>query len=145
MRQSYDGRPRFTDNDRERSVAIVGPRFAVDSFGLSRVVFDAMGRDVLRRTPSGIDVAFATLGNTAGAPNLCEACKQAPPPAHSQHVYVGVTVVPDLADRMEDKAPDRTHRFRDGWDYAPHATAMHETSDELVSASLCHSQAHVRG
>lgn len=67
------------------------------------------------------------------------------PSPHSQHVYVGVAVVPDLADRMEDKAPDRTHRFRDGWDYAPHATAMHETSDELVSASLCHSQAHVRG
>lgn len=58
-----------------RSFALFGQRFVMDSWALSNVVFDRIIRDgqkVVRRIPSGVDVAFSVLGNQVATPILAE-------------------------------------------------------------------------
>src|SRR5262249_55793960 len=78
-------------------------KFALDSWALSHLVYDDVlwdGEKVQRRVPSGLDVAFAVLGNDQ--------------------------VVPELTDRMErhDGRP-----FRDGLNYQHNLTAVRRVID----------------
>ena len=58
-----------------RSFGLFGQRFVMDSWALSNLVFKAIswkGQKVGRRLPSGLDVGFSVLGNTAAAPILAD-------------------------------------------------------------------------
>jgi hypothetical protein len=58
-----------------RSFTVVGQRFAVDSWALSKLVYDDIRWDdefVKRRIPSCLDVSFAVLGNDHAVPLLAE-------------------------------------------------------------------------
>src|SRR5205807_1721642 len=80
-----------------RSFTVLGQKFVVDSWVTSKVVFDDIlwdGSKVRRRVPSGLDVAFAALGNSH--------------------------VIPDLVGRMEGG----THPFRDGKPYQHNLAAV---------------------
>jgi hypothetical protein len=91
-----------------RSFTLLGQRFAVDSWVLSKVVYDDIkwdGKLVQRRVPSGLDVAFAALGN--------------------DHV------VPDLVDRMT--AGPR--KFRDRENYQHNLLAVRSVVDRLPAAA----------
>jgi hypothetical protein len=87
-----------------RSFTLLGQRFAIDSWVLSRVVYDDIkwdGELVQRRVPSALDVAFAALGN--------------------DHV------VPDLVARMKGGP----RKFRDGENYQHHLLAARAVVDRL--------------
>jgi hypothetical protein len=91
-----------------RSFTVLGQKFAVDSWVLSKVVFDDIawdGQKVLRRVPGGLDVAFAALGNNH--------------------------VVPDIVARIEGGS----HRFRDGKPYQHNLAAVRNVIDGLESAA----------
>jgi hypothetical protein len=98
-----------------RTFAFLGQRFVLDSWALSKIVYDdilwaafdpAVGRDVTkkiqRRIPSGADVAFAVFGN--------------------DHL------VPALTRRMKDPAG---REFRDGLPYQHNLTAVRNIIDRL--------------
>jgi Protein of unknown function (DUF3160) len=56
-----------------RSFTVLGQKFVLDSWALSKVVYDDIiweGDKVQRRVPSGLDAAFAALGNDAAVPGL---------------------------------------------------------------------------
>jgi hypothetical protein len=56
-----------------RSFTVLGQRFAVDSWALSKVVYDDISWDgdlVQRRIPSDLDLAFSVLGNDHVVPDL---------------------------------------------------------------------------
>src|SRR6185295_11007183 len=89
-----------------RSFTFMGQRFAVDSWALSKVVFDSIlwpeaesGRlvKVQRRVPSSLDMAFSVLGNNA--------------------------VVPILSARMRN---ENGAEFRDGLPYQHNLAAVRE-------------------
>jgi hypothetical protein len=57
------------------SFTVLGQRFIPDSWALAKVVADEIfwdGKKVQRRVPSGLDVAFAVLGNNQAVPMLVE-------------------------------------------------------------------------
>jgi hypothetical protein len=86
-----------------RSFTVIGQRFVVDSWALAKVVYDDVIWDdekVKRRVPSGLDVAFAALGNDQ--------------------------VVPELTARMTN-ADGR--RFRDGLNYQHNLAAVRRVID----------------
>ena len=88
--------------DLPRSFTVLGQKFVLDSFTTAKVVFDDVMWDevkVQRRVPSGLDVAFAALGNSH--------------------------VVPDLVARMT--TPGR--KFRDNLNYQHNLAAMRNTID----------------
>jgi hypothetical protein len=92
-----------------RSLTVVGQRFAVDSWALSRVVFDEVvwkGEKVQRRVPSCLDMAFAALGNDAA--------------------------VPELVRRMGDRGG---RSFRDGLPYQHNLAAARRVIDSLEPAA----------
>ncbi len=91
-----------------------GQRFVLDSWALARVTFDRIpwnedvpgvtySRKVLRRMPSGLDVAYSVLGNTA--------------------------IGSELARRMQ--GPPAPGQFRDGFPYAHVLEAVRETTGAL--------------
>jgi hypothetical protein len=85
-----------------RSFTVLGQKFVLDSWATSKVVFgDIMwdGTKVVRRVPSGLDVAFAALGNSH--------------------------VVPELVGRIEGGP----HRFRDGKPYQHNLAAVRAVID----------------
>jgi hypothetical protein len=85
------------------SSTVLGQKFVPDSWALSRVVFDDVvwdGKKVMRRVPSGLDVAFAVLGNDQ--------------------------VVPELTARMNDRSG---RRFRDGLPYQHNLSALRNVLD----------------
>lgn len=85
-----------------RSFTLLGQKFAVDSWVTAKVVYDDIlwdGDKVARRVPSGLDVAFAALGNNH--------------------------VVPDLVARIESGA----HRFRDRKPYQHNLAAVRNVID----------------
>jgi len=87
-----------------RSFTLLGQRFVLDSWALSKVVADDVfwdGRKVQRRVPSGLDMAFAVLGNDQ--------------------------VVPELTARMKD---DKGRAFRDGLNYQHNLAAVRETVEK---------------
>ncbi|NEO71764.1 DUF3160 domain-containing protein [Moorena sp. SIO3H5] len=87
------------------SFTVIGQKFILDSWMLSKVVYDDIiwnRKKVQRRVPSGLDVAFATLGNTQ--------------------------VVPELVDRMRNQNGDK---FRDGLNYQHNLAAAFNVVDQL--------------
>jgi hypothetical protein len=91
-----------------RSFTVMGQKFAVDSWVLSKVVYDDIlwdGGKVQRRVPSCLDVAFAALGNDQ--------------------------VVPELAARMKDA---KGREFRDGLNYQHNLAAVRNVVDDLKPA-----------
>jgi hypothetical protein len=92
-----------------RSFTFLGQKFVLDSWVLSKVVYDDVFWQELkvhRRIPSGLDAAFATFGNDA--------------------------IVPDIAARLT--APSG-RRFRDGLNYQHNLAAARQVVDELDSAA----------
>jgi hypothetical protein len=86
-----------------RSFTVLGQKFLLDSWVLSKVVFDDIlwdGAKVQRRIPSGLDVAFAVFGNDQ--------------------------VVPELTTRIKDRSG---HKFRDGLPYQHNLAALRNVLD----------------
>jgi hypothetical protein len=86
-----------------RSFTLLGQKFALDSWVTSKVVFDDIlwdRRKVNRRVPSGLDVAFAALGNSQA--------------------------VPELAMRMNNNGG---RQFRDGLNYQHNLSAVRNVID----------------
>jgi hypothetical protein len=86
-----------------RSFTVLGQKFVLDSWALSKVVFDDIfwdGQKVQRRIPSGLDVAFAVLGNDQ--------------------------VVPELTARINDR---KGRKFRDGLPYQHNLAALRSVLD----------------
>ncbi len=87
-----------------RSFTLLGQKFAVDSWVTAKTVYDDILWDnekVIRRVPSGADVAFAALGNNH--------------------------LTPTLTDRMETG----THKFRDQKNYQHNLAAVRNVLDGL--------------
>ncbi|NEO50342.1 MAG: DUF3160 domain-containing protein [Moorea sp. SIO4A3] len=87
------------------SFTVIGQKFILDSWMLSKVVYDDIiwnRKKVQRRVPSGLDVAFATLGNTQ--------------------------VVPELVDRITNQ---NGHEFRDGLNYQHNLAAAFNVVEKL--------------
>ena len=85
-----------------RSFTLFGQRFVMDSWAMSNLVYDRLqwdGKEVRRRIPSGLDVAFTVLGNTAAAPILANR----------------------IANTDDDGMP-----FRDGFPIQHHLGALHD-------------------
>lgn len=98
-----------------RSFTVFGQKFILDSWALSKLVFDDIlwkadgsWQKVGRRVPSGLDVAFGVLGN--------------------DHI------VPELAERITDQSPLR-HRFRDGHFYQHNLAAVRAVIEQHSAAS----------
>jgi hypothetical protein len=92
-----------------RTFAFMGQRFILDSFVLSKIVYDDIIWDkekVQRRIPSALDVGFAVLGN--------------------DHV------TPLLAARMKD---NNGKKFRDGLPYQHNLTAVRQVVDRLPEST----------
>src|SRR5262249_40806754 len=86
-----------------RSFTLLGQKFALDSWVTSKVVYDDIlwnNDKVNRRVPSGLDVAFAALGNSQA--------------------------VPELAGRMNNH---HGRRFRDGLNYQHNLAAVRNVID----------------
>ena len=86
-----------------RSFTVLGQKFTLDSWAMSKVVFDDVmwgGEKVQRRIPSCLDVAYAVLGNDA--------------------------TVPLLTKRMQDKDG---RLFRDGLNYQHNLAATRRVID----------------
>jgi hypothetical protein len=91
------------------SFTVLGQKFVLDSWALAKVVYDDVLWDekkVQRRIPSGLDTAFAVLGNDQ--------------------------VVPLLVERMTDRAG---RRFRDGLNYQHNLAAVREVVDAQVPSA----------
>lgn len=87
-----------------RSFTLLGQKFVVDSWVTSKTVYDDIewdGKKVARRVPSGLDVAFAALGNNHVVPNVVERIGGGP------------------------------HQFRDGKPYQHNLAAVRNTIDGL--------------
>jgi len=87
------------------SFTVIGQKFILDSWMLSKVVYDDIiwnGKKVQRRVPSGLDVAFATLGN--------------------------IQVVPELVDRITNQ---NGREFRDGLNYQHNLAAAFNVVEKL--------------
>jgi len=85
-----------------RSFTLLGQKFVIDSWVTAKLVYDDIRWDdkpVIRRVPSGMDVAFAALGNNH--------------------------LVPDLVERIERG----THRFRDRKQYQHNLAAVRNILD----------------
>ncbi len=92
-----------------RSFTVLGQKFIPDSWVLSQVVFDSVlwaengaTNKVMRRVPSGLDIAYAVFGN--------------------DHV------VPDLVQRLTDTSDDRNPQ-RDGLPYQHNLAAARRVLD----------------
>jgi hypothetical protein len=91
------------------SFTVLGQKFVLDSWVLSKVVFDDVlwdGKKVMRRIPSGLDVVFAVLGNNQ--------------------------VVPELTARLNNKSG---RRFRDGLPYQHNLAALRKVIDAQGAAA----------
>jgi hypothetical protein len=91
-----------------RSFTVLGQRFAVDSWAMSKIVYDDIKWNnelVQRRIPSGLDAAFAALGND--------------------------NVVPELVDRMTNG----TRKFRDKENYQHNLLAARAVIDRRPAAA----------
>lgn len=91
-----------------RSFTVLGQKFALDSWVMSKMVADQIlwdGEKVPRLVPTSLDVAFAALGNNQ--------------------------VVPDLVDRMTNPTG---HKFRDGLNYQHNLAAVRDVVDEQNAA-----------
>ncbi len=101
---SYQSPPDSEQIQLPRSFTLLGQKFVLDSWVLSKVVYDDIlwdGKKVPRRIPSSLDVAFAALGNNQ--------------------------IVPELVDRMTSRGG---RQFRDGLNYQHHLAAVKTVVDE---------------
>lgn len=99
-----------------RSFTVFGQKFILDSWALSKVVYDDIlweidgaPAKVSRRVPSALDVAFAVLGNNQ--------------------------IVPELLERIQDRAPRGHDLFRDGLSYQHNLAAVRAIVDRQPAAS----------
>lgn len=101
---SYQSPPDSQQIQLPRSFTLLGQKFVLDSWVLSKVVYDDIlwdGKKVPRRIPSSLDVAFAALGNNQ--------------------------IVPELVDRMTNR---QGRQFRDGLNYQHHLAAVKTVVDQ---------------
>jgi hypothetical protein len=101
---SYQSLPDSQQIQLPRSFTLLGQKFVLDSWVLSKVVYDDIlwdGKKVPRRIPSSLDVAFAALGNNQ--------------------------IVPELVDRMTNR---QGRQFRDGLNYQHHLAAVKTVVDQ---------------
>ncbi|MEQ8999306.1 MAG: DUF3160 domain-containing protein [Coleofasciculus sp. B1-GNL1-01] len=101
---SYQSPPDSEQIQLPRSFTLLGQKFVLDSWVLSKVVYDDIlwdGKKVPRRIPSSLDVAFAALGNNQ--------------------------IVPELVDRMTTRGG---RQFRDGLNYQHHLAAVKTVVDQ---------------
>src|SRR5262249_50820406 len=92
-----------------RSFTFLGQKFVLDSWVLSKVVYDDIlwhEVKVRRRVPSALDAAFAAFGNDAAAP--------------------------DIVARLTAQSG---RRFRDGLNYQHNLTAVRQVVDDLDKAA----------
>jgi hypothetical protein len=99
-----------------RSFTVLGQKFVLDTWALSKVVYDDIiwevgdvrteADKVQRRVPSGLDVAFAVLGNDQ--------------------------MVPELVGRMQSQAG---RKFRDGLNYQHNLAAVRRVIDAQKDAA----------
>jgi hypothetical protein len=92
-----------------RSFTVLGQRFALDSWALSKVVFDDISwknQQVTRRIPSSLDVAFSVFNNRS--------------------------VVPQLVSRIQDR---NGRAYRDGYYYQHNLSAVHDVIDQQKPAA----------
>ncbi|MEQ9372531.1 MAG: DUF3160 domain-containing protein [Coleofasciculus chthonoplastes F3-SA18-01] len=104
---SYQSPPGSQQIQLPRSFTLLGQKFVLDSWVLSKVVYDDIlwdGEKVPRRIPSSLDVAFAALGNNQ--------------------------IVPELVDRMTNR---EGRQFRDGLNYQHHLAAVKTVVDQQNS------------
>lgn len=100
----YESSPDSEQIQLPRSFTLLGQKFVLDSWVLSKVVYDEIlwdGNKVPRRIPSSLDVAFAALGNNQ--------------------------IVPELVDRMTNR---QGRQFRDGLNYQHHLAAVKIVIDQ---------------
>jgi hypothetical protein len=101
-----------------RSFTIFGGKFVMDSWALSKSVYDSIVWDadgvpsasdkVSRRVPSALDVAFSVFGNNQ--------------------------VVPEITARILDRSPTR-HLFRDGYNYQHNLAAVRDVIDQQPASA----------
>lgn len=91
-----------------RSFTVLGQKFILDSWALSQMVFDSLlwnGQKVMRRLPSGLDIAFSVFGNDS--------------------------TTPELVRRITTQETP----FRDGYPYQPNLAAVRNVIDRQSAAS----------
>ncbi|HUS33926.1 MAG TPA: DUF3160 domain-containing protein [Verrucomicrobiae bacterium] len=101
-----------------RTFTMFGGKFVLDSWALSKSVFDSIFWDengiperfdkVPRNVPSALDVAFSVFGNNQ--------------------------IVPEIVARINDQRTNR-HVFRDGWPYQHNLAATRTVVDQQSAAS----------
>lgn len=95
-----------------RSFTLMGQKFAVDSWVTSKVVFDDImwdGSKVNRRVPSGLDVAFAALGNNHVVPDIVERIENGPDLRRDRKPYQhNLAAVRSIIDDQDPKVWDET-------------------------------------
>ncbi len=95
-----------------RSFTVLGQKFVIDSWVTSKTVYDDIlwdGQKVQRRVPSGMDVAFAALGNNHVVPNLVERIEAGPHPWRDRTPYQhNLAAVRNVLDGLDPKAWDET-------------------------------------
>ena len=95
-----------------RSFTLLGQKFAVDSWVTAKTVFDDIMWDdnkVIRRVPSGADVAFAALANNHLTPTLVERMETGTHRFRDQKNYQhNLAAVRNVIDGLDPKAWDET-------------------------------------
>lgn len=95
-----------------RSFTLLGQKFVVDSWVTSKTVYDDIewnGEKVARRVPSGVDVAFAALGNNHVTPTLVGRIERGAHPFSDRKPYQhNLAAVRNVIDGLDPKAWDET-------------------------------------
>ena len=95
-----------------QSFTVLGQKFVIDSWVTSKTVFADIAWNkelVQRRVPSGMDVAFAALGNNHVVPNLVERIERGSHPWRDQKPYQhNLAAVRNIIDGLDAKAWDDT-------------------------------------
>lgn len=95
-----------------QSFTVLGQKFVIDSWVTAKTVFDDITWDrekVARRVPSGVDVAFAALGNNHVVPNLVERIESGSHPQRDKKPYQhNLAAVRNVLDSLDAKAWDDT-------------------------------------
>jgi Protein of unknown function (DUF3160) len=95
-----------------RSFTVLGQKFVFDSWVTSKLVFDDIlwdGEKVIRRVPSGLDVAFAAFGNDHVAPDLVNRMDRGPHQFRDRKPYQhNLAAVRNVIDRSDPKVWDET-------------------------------------
>lgn len=95
-----------------RSFTVLGQKFAVDSWVTAKVVYDDIiwnEQKVARRVPSGLDVAFAALGNNHVVPDLLARLEAGTHPQRDKKPYQhNLAAAREVVDHTDPRAWDDT-------------------------------------